>query len=140
MNEDIYEIIKPNIPTGQVYHFTTRFEVEYEVRFARKKENILHAVIAFGVLNEEYEGEEYALTNKGDVFKVMRTIITIISMYGEKHPNTQVYEFTGVLKESEASELSQRTKLYLRYLPQIFDKTWQITKEGNKIIVLKKRK
>ncbi len=104
---DIYEIIKPNIPTGQVYHFLTDFEVEYEVRFARKKENILHAVIAFGVLNEEYEGEEYALTNKGDVFKVMRTIITIISLYGEKHPNTQVYEFTGVLKESETNELSQ---------------------------------
>jgi len=137
---DIYEIIKPNIPTGQVYHFVTSSGVEYEVRFARKKENILHAVIAFGVLNEEYEGEEYALTNKGDVFKVMRTIITIISIYGEKHPNTQVYEFTGVLKEGEDTEMSQRTKLYLRYLPQIFDKTWLITIEGNKIVVSKKRK
>ncbi|MBK6526256.1 MAG: hypothetical protein IPO32_15865 [Crocinitomicaceae bacterium] len=136
----IYEIIKPNIPTGQVYHFSTDFGVEYEVRFARKKENILHAVIAFGVLNEEYEGEEYALTNKGDVWKVMRTIITIISIYGEKHPNTQVYEFTGVLKEGEDNEMSQRTKLYLRYLPMIFDKTWLITIEGNKIVVSKKRK
>lgn len=138
--EDIYEIIKPNIPTGQVYHFTTEFGVEYEVRFARKKENILHAVIAFGVLNEEYEGEEYALTNKGDVFKVMRTIITIIDLYGEKHPNTQVYEFTGVFKDGEDTELSQRTKLYLRYLPRIFDSTWVITMEGNKIFVTKKRK
>jgi len=138
--DDIYEIIKPNIPTGQVYHFSTGYGVEYEVRFARKKENILHAVIAFGVLNEEYEGEEYALTNKGDVWKVMRTIITIIDMYGEKHPNTQVYEFTGVLKEGEDNELSQRTKLYLRYLPQIFDKSWLITIEGNKIVVSKKRK
>lgn len=137
---DTYEIIKPNIPTGQVYHFVTDHEVEYEVRFARKKENILHAVIAFGVLNEEYEGEEYALTNKGDVFKVMRTIITIIAMYGEKHPNTQVYEFTGVFKEGEDTELSQRTKLYLRYLPRIFDHTWVITMEGNKIFVTKKRK
>ena len=135
-----YEIIKPNIPTGQVYHFKTDFGVEYEVRFARKKENILHAVIAFGVLNEEYEGEEYALTNNGDVFIVMRTIITIISIYGEKHPNTQVYEFTGVLKEGESDEMSQRTKLYLRYLPQIFDKSWLITIEGNKIVVSKKRK
>lgn len=138
--ESTYEIIKPNIPTGQVYHFSTDFGVEYEVRFARKKENILHAVIAFGVLNEEYEGEEYALTNKGDVWKVMRTIITIIELYGEKHPNTQVYEFTGVLKEGEDTEMSQRTKLYLRYLPYIFDKSWLITIEGNKIVVSKKRK
>ena len=104
--QDYYEIIKPNIPTGQVYHFITDYEVEYEVRFARKKENILHAVIAFGVLNEEYDGEEYALTNKGDVFKVMRTIIKIIDLYGEKHPNTQVYEFTGVFKEGEDTALS----------------------------------
>jgi hypothetical protein len=137
---DHYEIIKPNIPTGQVYHFNTIFDVEYEVRFARKKENILHAVIAFGVLNEEYEGEEYALTNMGDVFKVMRTIITIIQYYREKHPNTQVLEFTGVYKEGEDTELSQRTKLYLRYLPRIFDESWKITMEGNKIFVTKKRK
>ncbi|MFT4600169.1 MAG: hypothetical protein ACI857_000339 [Arenicella sp.] len=137
---ETYDIIKPNIPTGQVYHFVTEYEVEYEVRFARKKENILHAVIAFGVLNEEYEGEEYALTNKGDVFKVMRTIITIISIYGERHPNTQVFEFTGVFKEGEDTELSQRTKLYLRYLPRIFDETWKITMEGNKIFVTKRRK
>lgn len=137
---DTYDIIKPNIPTGQVYHFETEYEVEYEVRFARKKENILHAVIAFGVLNEEYDGEEYALTNKGDVFKVMRTIITIIDMYGDKHPNTQVYEFTGVYKEGEDTDLSQRTKLYLRYLPRIFDHTWVISMEGNKIFVTKKRK
>ena len=137
---DTYHIIKPNIPTGQVYHFETEYEVEYEVRFARKKENILHAVIAFGVLNEEYEGEEYALTNKGDVFKVMRTIITIIQIYGEKHPNTQVFEFTGVFKEGEDTELSQRTKLYLRYLPRIFDESWVITMEGNKIFVSKRRK
>jgi len=137
---DHYDIIKPNIPTGQVYHFVTEYEVEYEVRFARKKENILHSVIAFGVLNEEYEGEEYALTNKGDVFKVMRTIIEIIRLYGEKHPNTQVYEFTGVFKEGENTELSQRTKLYLRYLPRIFDDSWKITMEGNKIFVTKIRK
>lgn len=138
---DPYLIIKPNIPTGQVYHFSTDFGVEYEVRFARKKENILHAVIAFGVLNEEYEGEEYALTNKGDVFKVMTTIITIIGMYSEKHPNTQVFEFTGVLKEGDDdNQMSQRTKLYLRYLPRIFDQSWQISIDGNKIIVSKKRK
>ena len=138
---DHYEIIRPSIPTGQVYHFTTDFDVEYEVRFARKKENILHAVIAFGVLNEEYDGEEYALTNKGDVFKVMTTIITIIKIYGEKHPNTQVYEFTGVLKEGDDdNELSRRTKLYLRYLPRIFDDSWQIDIQGNKIVVHKKRK
>lgn len=136
-----YEIQKPNIPTGQVYHFTTEYGVEYEVRFARKKENILHTVIAFGVLNEEYDGEEYALTNKGDVFKVMTTIITIIGMYGEKHPNTQVYEFTGVLKEGDDdNQMSQRTKLYLRFLPRIFDETWQIDILGNKIVVSKKRK
>ena len=136
-----YHIVKPNIPTGQVYHFVTEYDVEYEVRFARKKENILHAVIAFGVLNDEYEEDEYALTNKGDVFKVMRTIIEILRVYHEKHPNTQVFEFTGIFKPGEAAEQSQRTKLYLRYLPRIFDfSKWDLIADGNKIVIRKKHK
>lgn len=136
---DIYNIVKPNIPSGQVYYFLTKYEVEYEVRFARKKENILYTVIAFGVLNEEYEDDEYVLTNKGDVLKVMRTIIEVLRIYYEKHKNTQVFEFTGVFKPGEMNEQSQRTKLYLRYLPRIFDfKKWELLTERNKIIVYKK--
>lgn len=135
-----YEIIAPAIPSGQVYQFTTDYDVEYEVRFGRKKENILHSVVVFGVLNDEYEGEEYVLTNKGDVFRVMTTIAVVIKMYMKEHPNMQTYEFTGIFGDSDLEEYpSQRTKLYMRYIPLVFDsKSWITGIEGNRIFANKR--
>lgn len=131
-----YEIIAPSIPTGQVYQFTTKHGVEYEVRFGRKKENILHSVVVFGVLNDEYEGEEYVVTNKGDAFRVMTTISEVIRMYLTEHPNMQIVEFTGILREDDDKEhISQRTKLYLRFLPRVFPETeWRTEIIGNRIV------
>jgi len=137
-----YPIIAPAIPTGHVYQFTTVHEVEYEVRFGRKKENILHSVVVFGVLNDEYEGEEYVVTNKGDAFRVMTTIAEVIKMYLHEHPNMQIVEFTGILRDDDAEEeMSQRTKLYLRFLPRVFDRAfWNTEITGNKIIAYRIKK
>lgn len=131
-----YAIIAPAIPSGHVYQFTTKHDVEYEVRFGRKKENILHSVVVFGVLNDEYEGEEYVVTNKGDAFRVMTTIAEVIKMYLREHPNMQIVEFTGILRDDDKEEeMSQRTKLYLRFLPQVFSpQDWKTEITGNKII------
>lgn len=131
-----YQIIAPAIPSGQVYQFTTDFDVEYEVRFGRKKENILHSVFVFGVLNDEYDGEEYVLTNKGDVFRVIATISEVIKMYMKEHPNMQIFEFTGIFSETDLEEFpSQRTKLYMRYLPKVFNpELWKTEMKGNRII------
>jgi len=131
-----YPIIAPVIPTGQVYQFTTKHDVEYEVRFGRKKENILHSVVVFGVLNEEYDGEEYVVTNKGDALRVMTTIAAVITMYLKEHPNMQIVEFTGILRENDdQEETSQRTKLYTRFLPRVFDsEKWNTSIVGNRIV------
>lgn len=135
-----YPIISPNIPTGQVYRFTTAHDVEYEVRFGRKKDNILHAVVVFGVLNEEYEGEEYMITNKGDALRVMTTIAEIILMYYKEHPNTQSFEFNGILRETDnQEEISQRTKLYMRYMPYCFPaEKWTYDIKINRILVTRR--
>lgn len=131
-----YHIIAPAIPSGQVYQFITPYEVEYEVRFGRKKENILHSVVVFGVLNDEYEGEEYVVTNKGDALRVMTTIAEVIRMYLSEHPNMQIVEFTGILREDDESEhTSQRTKLYTRFLPKVFPRNlWSTEITGNRIL------
>ena len=60
-----YKIVPPAISTAGVYFFTTDSGVVYEVRFGRRQDNILHATIVFGVLNDEYDGEEYTVTNRG---------------------------------------------------------------------------
>ena len=137
---EIFTISPPAIPTGNAYYFTTGKGVQYEVRFGRKQDNFLNATIVFGVLNEEYEGEEYVVTNSGELYRVMATIVKIIRTYMEYHPNINSFEFTGEPnKEINTGEPSTRTKLYARYLDKIFDKNWTVEEHGNKTVIIKER-
>lgn len=133
-----FEIIPPAIKSGSVYLFTTDSGIDYEVRFARKRDNLLKATIAFGVLNDEYEGEEYVLTNKGEVYRVMHTIVQIVQMYMDEHPNVKSYEFSGepTPKDTPRNE-NRRLKLYTRYLNKIFDSSWKIKTEKDKMVISK---
>jgi len=132
-----YKIIVPAISTAGVYYFTTDSGVQYEVRFGRRQDNILHATIVFGVINEEYEGEEYILTNKGELYRVMTTIVLVVKMFMREHPKMTTYEFTGLAKEDEPEDkLTSRINLYKRYLPRIFDDEWKLDySRGNTIVV-----
>ncbi|MFL2570802.1 MAG: hypothetical protein ACJ0QL_02855 [Parvicellaceae bacterium] len=129
----------PLIKTGSVYTFISNSGIDYEVRFARKKNNLLHATIAFGVVNDEFEGEEYILTNKNEPYKVMATIVTIFLKYIKEHPNVNTYEFVGEPTAGEHAEFPlKRLKLYMRYLPAIFDNSWTKKVKGNRVIISKK--
>jgi hypothetical protein len=132
-----YKIMAPAISTAGVYYFNTDSGVQYEVRFGRRQDNILHATIVFGVINEEYDGEEYTLTNKGELYRVMTTIVHVVKMFMNEHPKMVAYEFTGLAKEDEPeNKLTSRINLYKRYLPRIFEEDWKFDySRGNTIIV-----
>ncbi|MBL7891579.1 MAG: hypothetical protein JNL63_03025 [Bacteroidia bacterium] len=135
---DAYKIISPAIVTAGVYYFTTDKGVQYEVRFGRRQDNILHATIVFGVINDEFEGEEYIVTNKGELYRVMATIVKVVKLFMEQHTKMVSYEFTGISKEGEdENRLSQRINLYKRYLPKIFDiLEWRFDySKGNTVLV-----
>jgi len=133
-----YNIEFPVIRSGSVYKFQTDSEIEYEVRFARKKNNLLHTSIAFGVLNDEFEGEEYALTNRGEAYRVMTTIVDVVKAYMHEHPNVKIYEFVGEPTAQEHDEFPRkRLILYSRYLRKMFDLTWEFKLEGNKMLIIK---
>lgn len=136
-----YKIIAPAISTAGVYYFTTDSDVHYEVRFGRRQDNILHATIVFGVTNDEYEGEEYTVTNKGELYRVMTTIVNVVKMFMAEHPKMLAYEFTGLARENEPeNQLSSRISLYKRYLPRIFEGDWKFDySRGNTIIVTRSR-
>ena len=134
-----FKINYPAIKTGSIYTFQTLNGIDYEVRFARKKNNLLHATIAFGVLNDEFDGEEYVQTNKGEAFKVMSTIVTIFNNYKKEHPNINTYEFVGEPTVNENAESpKKRLNLYRRYLHYIFDDSWKLKISGNRVIITKK--
>ena len=90
-----YKIIPPPIESGSTYYFETDSGMNYEVRFGRKQNNILNTSIVFGVINDEFEGEEYSQTNKFEMYKVMATIVEIVRTYMQLHPKINCYEFTG---------------------------------------------
>ena len=133
-----YKIISPAIPSAGLYYFTTDSGVKYEVRFGRKQNDLLCATIVFGVINEEYEGEEYVNTNKGEVYRVMNTIVEVVQLFREQHPNIRSYEFTGEPGENEDPTdgvPTKRIKMYHRYVMRIFGGKWNCLFEGNKITV-----
>lgn len=139
MSSVLYPIVRPAISSAGLYFFTTDTGIEYEVRFGRRQDNILHATIVFGVINDEFDGEEYVETNRGEVFRVMNTISEVVRIFMQEHPKMVCYEFTGIPKEGETEDKSsQRSLLYRRYLPQIFDDNWELKFNGNNAIVTRK--
>ena len=137
-----FPFIAPAIPSAGIYYFTTDKGVRYEVRFGRKQNDILFVNIVFGVLNEEYGGEEYVLVNKGEIFSVMQTIEAIIQDFFLKNPNIHGFEFAGepLLKDENPNRVTKRTRVYMRYAEKIFPKeTWDISLIGNKVSIERKR-
>jgi hypothetical protein len=144
----IFPIEYPPIKSAGVYYFNTSSGLRYEVRFGRRQDNILHSTIVFGVINDEFEGEEYVTTNRGEVYRVMNTIVMIVKDFMEQHQKVNIYEFHAIDRDDEEDRSSQqdqknkikgnsRLKLYKRYLPKIFERGWNFNFDGNNVIVSK---
>ena len=86
---------------------------------------------------EEFDGEEYTTTNRGEVYGVMNTISEIVRTFIQEHPKIQIYEFNAVEKEDEVENknTNARMLLYKRYLPKIFDGKWEFKIEDNHALV-----
>ena len=130
-----YKITPPAISSGGIYLFTTDSGIHYEVRFGRMQQNILMATVVFGVTNDEYAGEEYTVTNRGELYRVMATVIRIMKMFMSEHPTIISYEVTGLAREKESGDMvTTRTKLYYRYAGSIFGAGWKIEVTGDKLL------
>ncbi|HEX7413422.1 MAG TPA: hypothetical protein VF411_05195 [Bacteroidia bacterium] len=134
-----FDIEFPAIKSASVFYFNTTSGLRYEVRFGRRQDNILHATIVFGVVNDEFEGEEYVTTNRGQVYTVMSTISEIVRTFMGEHPKITTYEFHAVGKDNEKDlNTNARMYLYRRFLPRIFEKDWLIDIKGNFALVKKR--
>lgn len=129
-----YPIELPGIPSGAVYLFRTDSGVDYEVRFGRRQDHCLEHIINFGVLNDEFE-HEYVVTNRGEIYRVIATVIEIIRLYHAEHPHSTSYEFTGEFKQGEKETSSIRSRLYLRIAGRVLLPNWKAMLVGNKVVV-----
>ncbi len=138
-NTEIYPIESPEIKTGDTYYFTTDSGLVYQVRFGKKRDNYLGNIVNFSVLSEEFE-DEYSETNRGEIYRIIATVIEIIRIYHSNHIHSDSYEFTGEFKnKNEREEVSIRTRLYYRYAERVLAENWNLILEGNKVIINKIR-
>lgn len=135
----VFPITPPAIESGYVYFFTSKSGLLYEVRFAPKAENILGMVVNFTVVSDEFE-LDYPVTNRGELYGVIATVIEIIRIFHIHHNFTTSYEFSGEFKDNENKEkqnASIRSRLYLRYAPLVLNRHWKPIVTGNKVILKK---
>lgn len=133
----VYRIVKPSFETGYVYHFTTSSDLEYEVRFAPKANNIQAMVVNFTVLSDEFE-TDYPVTNRGELYGVVATVIEILRLFHHFHNLTTSYEFAGEFKDGEINENrgpSIRTRMYLRSAALVLNSNWKPEVYLNKVIL-----
>ncbi len=134
---EAYPINVPEIQSGDTYYFTTESGLQYQVRFGKKRDNYLGNIINFSVLSEEFE-DEYSETNRGEIFRIISTIIEIIRLYHENHVHSDTYEFMGEFKETRDTQTASiRSRLYFRYARRCLNTGWEPLLEGNKVIIRK---
>ncbi len=138
-----YSFQKDPFPTKFSYYFINRFQEHYEVSFSRDEKDYLKVTVSFCVTNDEYENDQYAVTNKGDVYRVLNTVCLIILSFSEAHPNVHHYVFSGERRAFEIEnkiEITGRTRVFLRFVRKFFNPpVWEIKQEGNFVHLLKKQ-
>lgn len=133
-----YPILYPDFGENGLYSFTTKNGIQYEVMFGRRESNPLHVTVVFGVINEEFEGEEYSETKQHDQYHVIATVIKIVKHYISTKNHLKLVEFAGVSRDNESEKTSNiRMRFFSRYLNHIFDKTWLLETKENKMIARK---
>lgn len=130
-----YPIEFPAIKSAAEYYFETESGLTYQVLFAKKKNNYLENIVNFSVLSDEFE-DEYSETNRGEIYRVIATVVEIIRVYHSQHSYSTSYEFSGEFKKgNEHRENSIRTLLYYRKAQEIMHPGWAIHMRGNKVVI-----
>ena len=134
-----YPIRLPGIRSGAEYYFETGSGLRYPVMFARKKDHYLENIVNFSVIDDQYD-DEYSVTNRGEIYRVIATVVEIIRLYHENHAYSLSYEFSGEFKKgNEKRKSSIRTMLYYRKAKAITGPEWKVELKGNRVVVRRKK-
>ena len=135
-----YPIQAPEIKSGTEYYFRTGSGLKYQVLFARKKDNFLENIVNFSVLSDDFE-DEYSETNRGEIYRVIATVVEVIRLFHENHAFSNRYEFSGEFKKgNEHRETSIRTLLYHRKAKEILHPGWEMEMESNRVIISREKR
>ena len=115
------------------YIFTTDSGLEYQVMTELGSEETL--TVEYGVEVTTKQGNksiDYELvTNRGELFRIMATVVDIVQEFMKKNPEVKYIEFEG--SKNKAGD-QRRNKLYMQYVKKHL-KPKSIEDDGNSIIV-----
>jgi len=120
------------------YEFTTDSKLKYEINIAQIIPNVRKKEIRLAVAFKP-EGKTYhTITNKGEQFRIMATVVAAVKEYLATVPNATEISFTP----SKADEGDmRRANLYKAYITkQIPGATVRIFSDGRYIVELPKKK
>ena len=103
------------------YEFITDSKLFYDVLIYVEENQTLD--ISFYVRENEYQNPDAtAVTNKGEMFKVMATITAIIKEVVNKVGDIRYIKFSPTKKSGERTPLdqTQRFRLYMAYIKNVF--------------------
>jgi len=122
----------------RLYEFVTDLDTHYEVMFTieedfSKDEPWEFMDIEFGVDEKDGGGVSYKVkTNKGELFRVMATIVDITKKILKERKNIKTLTFTGS-KENEDDQ--RRNNLYMAYIKKHISNVKNIEVDGDEIRV-----
>ena len=129
-----YAIQPPAIKSGAEYYFETESGLRYQVLFAKKKNSFRENIVNFSVLSEEFE-DEYSETNRGEIYRVIATVVEIIRIYHDHHSYSSSYEFSGEFKKgNESRKTSIRTLLFYRKAREVMHPGWTLKLHENRVV------
>ena len=121
-----------------LYEFVTDLGTYYEVSFEidedfSKDEEWETMNIEFGVDEKDGEGVDYNVeTNKGELFRVMATIVDITKKILKERKNIKTLTFTG---SKEDDDDNRRNNLYMAYIRKHVPNIKNIEIDGSEIRV-----
>lgn len=131
----------------RVYNFETDSNTYYEVDLQEIEPNEYDPYsiepestlsIQFGVTNEKGTKDTKGLTNKGEVYRVMATIVAIVNKELSEHPNIKSLEFVPSKRPGkDTEEFNARNNIYIRYIKSAYPDSDVRIKNGEVLVDLK---
>ena len=128
-----YRLTRKDDDSFMLYEFVTDLGTHYEVTFEieedfSKDEEWETMNIEFGVDEKDGGGVSYKVeTNKGEVFRVMATIVDITKKILKERKNIKTLTFTG---SKEDDDDNRRNNLYMAYIRKHIPNVKNITDDG----------
>jgi hypothetical protein len=122
----------------RLYEFVTDLGTHYEVMFEieedfSKDEPWEFMNIEFGVDEKDGGGVDYKVeTNRGEVFRVMATIVDITKSILKERKNIKTLTFSGAKKDEDDN---RRNKLYMAYIKKHIPNVKNVEVDGSEVKV-----